>query len=169
MIEWKFTLLYYSRDQREGKLRRMYLNKDLNICVLLSIVYLTLNIFFLFFLFVVSPLLSFFFWDYLIQNTLTTKRRSSVDMVVRTKQIIQSRTSYWVENSLNLNILLSEGNKTLMDSFSSGERTRKSPRFKIGRFIRNLLNCSLMKSNFILVDLTKWPMKNGLQYRVIVP
>jgi hypothetical protein len=40
-------------------------------------------------------------------------------------------TSYEIDYSLNLSILLSEGKETNRDFFCSGERTRNCPRFKI--------------------------------------
>jgi len=46
-------------------------------------------------------------------------------------EIVKKLTSYEVEDSLNLSILLSEGKETNRDFLSSGERTRKCPRFKI--------------------------------------
>jgi len=50
-------------------------------------------------------------------------------------EIVKKLTSYEVEDSLNLSILLSEGKETNRDFLSSGERTRKCPRFKIWRLL----------------------------------
>jgi len=61
-----------------------------------------------------------------LRSKILFEKRKNFDL-----EIIKKLTSYEVEDSLNLSILLSEGKETNRDFLSSGERTRKCPRFKI--------------------------------------
>jgi len=76
--------------------------------------------------------------------------------------LVTIETSYWVEDSLNLNILLSEGNEKNIDFFSSGERTRKSPRFEIGTFLEMYWIVVLWSQISILIERVKWFRLNNL-------
>jgi len=60
---------------------------------------------------------------------------------------------YAGDYSLNLSILLSEGNETNWYFFSSGERTRKRPRLNL--WIFGSPNCSLMQPFFLIWSLIK--------------